>query len=72
MRRTTIMLDEAQWLALKDLAEREKRSPSEVIREAVASYVVERRAGSRPSFVGSASSGRAERARQAETQLKEG
>ncbi|MHB0877033.1 MAG: ribbon-helix-helix protein, CopG family [Anaerolineae bacterium] len=71
MRRTTIMLDEAQWLALRELAEREKRSPSEVIREAVATYVVERRAGNRPSFVGAAASGKAEHSQQAEEHLEE-
>lgn len=66
------MLDEAQWLALREVAERERRSPSEVIREAVASYVTERRADGPPSFVGAASSGRAEGSRQAEAHLEEG
>lgn len=71
MRRTTIMLDEEQWLALKDVAERERRSPSEVIREAVAAYVVERRPGGLPSFVAAGASGRADGSRRAEAHLRE-
>ena len=72
MRRTTIMMQESQWLALKEVAEREGRSPSEVIREAVATYVTDRRDGARPSFVGSASGRQGGGAGQAEALLGEG
>lgn len=71
MKRTTVMLPESYWLALKEVAEREGRSPSEVIREAVAAYVTDRRGPDRPSFVGMGNSGRGDVAARAEAHLEE-
>ena len=72
MKRTTVMLPESAWLALKEVAEREGRSPSEVILEAVATYVTERRPQERPSFVGIGASGRADVSHRADELLGEG
>ncbi len=71
MKRTTVMLPEGHWLELKELAQREGRSPSEVIREAVASYVIERRVGARPSFVGLGASDQGDASRCQEAYLGE-
>ncbi len=60
MRRTTVLLPEEDWLGLKQLAQRQGRSPSEMIREAVAAYIVGREGQERPSYVGLGESGKAE------------
>ncbi|MGI6208066.1 MAG: CopG family transcriptional regulator [Anaerolineae bacterium] len=64
MRRTTVMLPEEDWLELKKLAQRQGRSPSEMIREAVAAYVTEAAEEQRTSFVGLGTSGRSDVSRQ--------
>jgi len=71
LKRTTVMLPESYWLALKEVAEREGSSPSELIREAVAAYVAERRPKAEPSFVGAGESGRGDVSRLAEELLEE-
>ena len=47
MKRTTIMADEDTLLELKAIAQRENKSTSQVIREALAKYVVTHRAEGR-------------------------
>lgn len=47
MKRTTIMADEETLLELKAIARRENKSTSQVIREALAEYVVTHRAEGR-------------------------
>ena len=47
MKRTTIMADEDTLLELKAIARRENKSTSQVIREALAEYVVAHRADGR-------------------------
>ena len=47
MKRTTIMADEDTFLELKAIARRENKSTSQVIREALAEYVVTHRAEGR-------------------------
>ena len=71
MKRTTVMLPESYWLALKEVAEREGSSPSELIREAVAAYVCDRRVQGRPAFVGAGSSGRLDVSSRADELLAE-
>jgi len=57
MKRTTVLLPEEHWLGLKQLAQRQGRSPSDMIREAVAAYVTDRSQAEKPAFVGAGSSG---------------
>ena len=40
MKRTTVQVDQALYLDLKQIAERKGRTPTRVIREALAEYVV--------------------------------
>jgi len=47
MKRTTIMADEGTLLELKAIAQRQGKSTSQVIREALAEYVVTHRADGR-------------------------
>jgi metal-responsive CopG/Arc/MetJ family transcriptional regulator len=47
MKRTTIMADEGTLLELKAIAQRQGKSTSQVIREALAEYVVTHRADER-------------------------
>ncbi len=58
MKRTTIFIDEALERDLRALAEREKRPVSGLVREALGSYVAQRKkAASGPSFVAMGRSG---------------
>lgn len=67
------MLPEEDWLGLKQLAQRQGRSPSEMIREAVAAYVAEcEETGQEASFVGLGASGRSEVSRRPEEYLGQG
>lgn len=68
MRRTTVLLPEDDWLGLKQLAQRRGRSPSEMIREAVAAYIVGREEDV-PPFVGLGESGRTDVSRNPEEHL---
>ena len=72
MKRTSVMLPESHWLALKEVAQREGRNPSELIREAVAAYVTDKRPTGRPSFVGTGSSGRSDVSSHPEEHLQDG
>lgn len=58
MKRTTILVDESLLLELKHKAKSEKRSMSELIREALSEYLKEERKRQRLSFVGIGGSGR--------------
>jgi hypothetical protein len=65
------MLPDSYWLALKEVAQRQGRNPSEVIREAVAAYVAGRSSAPLPSFVGAASGKFKDIASQADARLRE-
>ncbi len=69
MRRTTVLLPEEDWLGLKQLAQRQGRSPSEMIREAVAAYIEGREDEGRPSYVGLGASGKSEVSRRPDEHL---
>lgn len=69
MRRTTVLLPEEDWLGLKKLAQRQGRSPSEMIREAVAAYVTDRAGEEEASFVGLGASGCGEVSRRPDEHL---
>lgn len=60
MRRTTVLLPEEDWIGLKQLAQRQGRRPSEMIREAVAAYIAGGEEGQSPSFVGIGESGQSD------------
>ncbi|NPV08024.1 MAG: CopG family transcriptional regulator [Anaerolineae bacterium] len=72
MRRTTVLLSEEDWLGLKKLAQRQGRSPSEMIREAVAAYVTGRAGEEEASFVGLGCSGCADVSRRPDEHLGRG
>jgi len=59
MKRTTIFADDALINEIKDLAREENRSVAEMVREAMAEYVLQKRKRKKKlSFVGIGSSGR--------------
>jgi predicted transcriptional regulator len=67
--KTTIYLNTADYRRLKALARSEGRTTAELVREAVAQYVVRRSAVARPSSVASARSGRSDLSERAEDLL---
>jgi hypothetical protein len=72
--RTTVYIDEETAVAIRNLAESQKRSQAEIIREALAKFVkVAERKGLRPpiSGVGAYSSGRSDVSVRAEQILRE-
>jgi len=71
MKRTTVMLPESYWLAIKEVARRQGRRPSDVIRDAVATYVADKQPTERPSFVGMGASGRSDTSSRVEDLLGE-
>ncbi len=63
MKRTTILIDETIERELKAIARREKSTVSALVREAIGTYVAQRKSQSTlPSFVGLGRSGRADTA----------
>ena len=69
-KKTTLYMDEATYARLKAIARGSKRSPAELVREAVAEYTVKyaRRRG--PSSIGAFRSGRRDLGVNAEKLLK--
>ena len=59
MKRTTIFADESLIKELKDLSKEENRSVAEIVREAMAKYIRQkRRSKKKLSFIGISNSGR--------------
>ncbi len=56
--KTTVYLDGVDYRRLQALARSQKRPSAQLVREAVALYVVARSSTARPSSIGSARSGR--------------
>jgi hypothetical protein len=69
MKRTTIFADESLLEALQNLARRERRSLSAVVRAALEEYVGKRQPAHLPSFLGIGRSGRKDIAERAEELL---
>lgn len=67
--KTTVYLVSADYRALKGLARREGRYPAELVREAIAEYVVRREAASRPRSIGAGRSREGDVAERAEEYL---
>lgn len=73
MRRTTVQIDQALYMDLQQLAEQKGKTPTRVIREALAEYVVANREVSKlPSFAALGASGYTDTAERAEELLEEG
>ncbi|MBI4321740.1 MAG: CopG family transcriptional regulator [Chloroflexi bacterium] len=73
MKRTTILADESTLLEIKQLAEEQEQSVSDVIREALSEYVATRRKPERGhiSFIGAGRSGRTDISERAEEILQD-
>ena len=69
MRRTTVLLEEEDWIGLKQKAQRQGRTPSEMIRQGVAANIAGDDRDDRPSVVGLGASGRADVSRRPEEHL---
>lgn len=73
MLRTTVYLDEEVALAIRQLAERQKRSQADIIRDALARYLRQgerENANPSPPGVGAFRSGRSDVSEKAETILR--
>jgi predicted transcriptional regulator len=68
--RTTIYLDEMDYRRLKEMAEREKTTAAEQIREAISRYVAQAEPRALPRSLGSAASGDGELSETAEERLR--
>ena len=72
MKRTTVQVDQALYLDLKQIAERKGRTPTRVIREALAEYVVGNKEETKlPSFAAFGASGYTDTAERAEELLEQ-
>ena len=73
MFRTTVYLDDEIALAIRQLAETQRRTQADIIREALRRYVTQARRKGRPRLagVGAYDSGRADVSEKAEEFLKE-
>jgi predicted transcriptional regulator len=67
--KTTVYLASGDYRALKGLARRQGRYPAELVREAIAEYVVRREAAPAPRSIGVGRSGRADVSERAEEYL---
>lgn len=67
--KTTLYLERADYRALKSLARRQGRYPAELVREAIAEYVVRREAAPRPRSIGAGRSREGDVAARAEEYL---
>ena len=73
MKRTTVQIDQALYMDLQQLAEQKGKTPTRVIREALAEYVVANKEVSKlPSFAALGASGYTDTAERAEELLAEG
>ena len=73
MKRTTVQIDQVLYMDLQQLAEQKGKTPTHVIREALAEYVVANREVSKlPSFAALGSSGYTDTAERAEELLAQG
>ena len=72
MKRTTVQIDQGLYMDLQQLAEQKGKTPTHVIREALAEYVVTNREVSKlPSFASLGASGYTDTAERAEEILAE-
>ena len=72
MKRTTVQVEEGLYLEMKQLADRAGSTPTRMIREAMAEYVVAHREETQvPSFAASGASGRHDVSQRAEEILAE-
>ncbi len=58
MKRTTIFIDEEIYYDIKELAEEDQKTISEILREALVRYLKERKKKKKLSIIGIAESGR--------------
>lgn len=67
--KTTLYLSESDYRHLKSIARAQGIAAAQCVREAVAEYIVNRSAGTRPSSIGAGRSGRADLSERAEELL---
>lgn len=73
MKRKTIVADENQLLEIEQIAREQKRSSSEVIREAIGQYIqAKRKARGKLGFIGRSRSGRQDVSARAEELIEQG
>jgi predicted transcriptional regulator len=70
MEKTTVYLDGNDYRRLKRVAARRKVAPAQLLREAVAEYVLKHDTAREPKSIGAFASGRADLGERAESLLK--
>jgi predicted transcriptional regulator len=70
MQKTTVYLDEGAYRRLKQIARQRRRSPAEMVREAVAEYTQRHASTRKARSVGAFKSGRSDLGRRAEALLE--
>jgi hypothetical protein len=69
MQKTTVYLDEEEYRRLKQIARGRRRTPAELVREAVAEYTVRHAPRRKPRSIGAFTSGRRDLGKRAEALL---